>query len=499
MLNLFRQAFYGGVIAIAVTCLVNDKAIAQNETDVLRFSQQNPIGTVRTIGLCGAYGALGADLSSISGNPAGIGMYRRSDFGGNLGAFTCNTNSEFENVSTNATASSASIGSIGVALTTPSVNPDVPFVTFGFYHQKNAVYNKTTHLENGELPSSLLDVFLANAQGTDNDDLFTYAAYPETAGLAWHTFLIDTIGNSATSYIPTFITTDTVGVTYTVEESGNMRDNQFSIGFTGDEIISLGATITSTSIEFSQTYVHSERPSDMDTDLESWDYIGDLSIVGDGLNIKLGAIAHIDWLKLGVAWHSPTKYNLRDSYSYLIYSNWKDGETLEAETPNYQYEYTLKTPSKLILSSAVIIDKFAIISVDYETLDYSKGLLNHSESIINGYDFYEENLAVQDSYKRTHEARLGVEGRISNSFRLRAGAAYATSPYSDASGVQAQGNSTKISLGIEYRNGNKYVGTAWQKLWSSNDLYVLDPTYQGTAIDQNWSKSIIVIGGGFRF
>ena len=87
MLNLFRQSFYGGVIAIAVTCLVNDKAIAQNETDVLRFSQQIPIGTVRIIGLCGAYGALGADLSSISGNPAGIGMYRRSDFGGNLGAF----------------------------------------------------------------------------------------------------------------------------------------------------------------------------------------------------------------------------------------------------------------------------------------------------------------------------------------------------------------------------------------------------------------------------
>ena len=84
-------------MAIALVCLVSVESVAQNEADVLRFSQQNSIGTVRTIGLCGAFGALGADLSSMGINPAGMGMYRRSDFGANTGIYTAKTNSKFGN------------------------------------------------------------------------------------------------------------------------------------------------------------------------------------------------------------------------------------------------------------------------------------------------------------------------------------------------------------------------------------------------------------------
>ena len=309
MITLVIKALFRVIMAIALVCLVSVESVAQNEADVLRFSQQNSIGTVRTIGLCGAFGALGADLSSMGINPAGMGMYRRSDFGANTGIYTAKTNSKFGNSSTDASASSTSIGNFGVALTTPSVNPDIPFVTLGFYHQKSTVYDRTTNLENSELPNSLLGVFLDNAQGTDNYDLATHAAYPETAGLAWNTFLIDPNGNSTTSYIPTYNLADTVGFSYIVEESGSMNDNQFSIGLTQFEIFSLGATITSSKISFTQTYVHSETPTDPETELANWDYIGDLSIIGEGLNIKLGAILHLDWLKLGAAWHSPTKYS----------------------------------------------------------------------------------------------------------------------------------------------------------------------------------------------
>ena len=73
---------------------------AQNEEDVLRFSQLSHLGTVRTMGLCGAYGALGADLASASINPAGIGMYRRSDASISLGINMRSTDSEFGGKST---------------------------------------------------------------------------------------------------------------------------------------------------------------------------------------------------------------------------------------------------------------------------------------------------------------------------------------------------------------------------------------------------------------
>ncbi|MGB1123225.1 MAG: hypothetical protein ACPG08_06845, partial [Flavobacteriales bacterium] len=56
-------------------------ASAQNEIDILRYSYQEALGSTRTMAMGGAFGALGADLASLNGNPAGIGMYRRGDAG----------------------------------------------------------------------------------------------------------------------------------------------------------------------------------------------------------------------------------------------------------------------------------------------------------------------------------------------------------------------------------------------------------------------------------
>ena len=53
---------------------------AQTDLDALRYSQSSLAGTARYISMGGAFGALGADMSSISTNPAGLGIYRRSEF-----------------------------------------------------------------------------------------------------------------------------------------------------------------------------------------------------------------------------------------------------------------------------------------------------------------------------------------------------------------------------------------------------------------------------------
>src|SRR6185295_13459415 len=53
---------------------------AQNAIDALRYSQLAFGGTARGIGIAGATGALGADFTALSNNPAGIGLYRGSEF-----------------------------------------------------------------------------------------------------------------------------------------------------------------------------------------------------------------------------------------------------------------------------------------------------------------------------------------------------------------------------------------------------------------------------------
>lgn len=68
-----------GLITLLVYLFAN-LAYAQNEEDALRYSNVHLLGTARYMGLSGAYGAIGADFSTLSSNPAGIGLYRRSEF-----------------------------------------------------------------------------------------------------------------------------------------------------------------------------------------------------------------------------------------------------------------------------------------------------------------------------------------------------------------------------------------------------------------------------------
>ena len=60
---------------------------AQDTYESARFLGSDLNGTARYVGMGGALEALGADISTISTNPAGIGLYRKKDiavtFGGN--------------------------------------------------------------------------------------------------------------------------------------------------------------------------------------------------------------------------------------------------------------------------------------------------------------------------------------------------------------------------------------------------------------------------------
>ena len=60
--------------------LLSSSLYAQYAEDALRFSRSFQGGTARMMGMAGAQQALGADISSLVGNPAGLGFYRKNDF-----------------------------------------------------------------------------------------------------------------------------------------------------------------------------------------------------------------------------------------------------------------------------------------------------------------------------------------------------------------------------------------------------------------------------------
>ncbi|HSH66758.1 MAG TPA: hypothetical protein VLB84_13425, partial [Bacteroidia bacterium] len=50
---------------------------SQNDIDAMRYSQLTFGGTARFNSMAGSMGALGGDISTLSFNPAGIGIFRK--------------------------------------------------------------------------------------------------------------------------------------------------------------------------------------------------------------------------------------------------------------------------------------------------------------------------------------------------------------------------------------------------------------------------------------
>src|SRR5690554_7005584 len=63
------------IIKTVVLLLLYQVAFAQNEADVLRYSTTDVFGSARFEAMAGSFGGLGADISAIQINPAGMGRF----------------------------------------------------------------------------------------------------------------------------------------------------------------------------------------------------------------------------------------------------------------------------------------------------------------------------------------------------------------------------------------------------------------------------------------
>ncbi len=68
------------LITLFLATLIPTLAINQNAVDALRYSQLFTGGTARYMSMGGAFGALGGDFTTLSGNPGGLGIYKSSEF-----------------------------------------------------------------------------------------------------------------------------------------------------------------------------------------------------------------------------------------------------------------------------------------------------------------------------------------------------------------------------------------------------------------------------------
>ena len=91
---------------------------AQTIYDGVNLSAKDLNGTARFVGMGGAMGALGGDISTINTNPAGIGIYRSSEANATFGFSSYATGSDYQGNQLKSKATFGDLDNLGFVLST---------------------------------------------------------------------------------------------------------------------------------------------------------------------------------------------------------------------------------------------------------------------------------------------------------------------------------------------------------------------------------------------
>ncbi len=472
------------ILIIASFLLTATLLTAQNEVDALRLSQQFYQGTARSMAMGGAFGALGADFSTLSTNPAGIALYRSSEFSFSPGLFNRSVESTYNNSFADDSRMRFSLGNFGMVFTNeiPQINGKTS--PWKFYHYGIGM-NRTNHfgsrsaIEGENWEHSLIDIYLDRLDGVDpaniNQDNYPFDLYP-----AWYVYVLDTIrGSDGLLYYDSPIPAGGLLQSEVMSSYGSTNEWLFSAGANLNDRLYIGGTLGLPYTRFyrSTTFTEYNLVWEDVYDFDEWSYTELLETHGWGLNFKLGVIAWpVDWLRLGASIHTPTYYgNLMDVWQTSTEA-YIGPDYNKKDSPTGEYMYELSTPLRSTGSAAFIFGNLGLISADVEFVDYSKMRLR-----ANDYSFNNENNSIKNNFQSVVNLRFGTEWRFSN-FNFRGGYALYGSPY--AEGVN-DGALQNISFGVGYSESNFGLDLAWINgsmnqdyfLYSSNN-WITNPTQQ---------------------
>ena len=452
------------LVLLLVAGIVN----AQSYNDLgLLYSRSGISGTARSVGSASAYGSVGADLGSISINPAGLGLYRSTDISFTPGLFINKNKADFDGTTTVGNNTKVFINQFGIAFTKLIKHENrgnnfsfnavkLNAISFSINYQRESMYSKTVDWSSDNTQSSAMGYF-ANAVNKTGMPLNT-DNYPVEMVLAYQTYLLDSINGNGNFYS---------NVRAPIHQSGNILTKgatdhvDLALGGNLNDKFYFGAGIGFSVLTYMQDASFSESKTN-DTANHFMDYTFTSNLRNTGLGVvgKFGIIYRpASWIRLGLAYHTPTFYNITETYSGSTVANFDTatfGQTLEA----YPFKYKLKTPMKGIASTSFYFKEYGFLSVDYEFQNY--GAMRFSFPAAFGNATSQSNDFQKKYYAFGHVVRAGFEGSY-KVLRVRAGYAYSSTPYKKAYVTK---NYTEekhtVSAGLGYRGKHFYVDFAYQ-------------------------------------
>jgi len=470
----------------------------------LIFSQQNFGSTARSKAMGNAFGAVGGDFSSLSINPAGIGIYLRSEVTGTLNiAGINNTEATYQGQITDDKSNNFSLRNFGYVLATPVQGGGSGLVSFNFGIGFNKLNNFNQMMSVGKngSPHSRMDVFAQNTNGIPSSSLLDendpyHNGTPWESKLAWENYLINLVPNTTNnSYESILFANELVNENLTVSKEGYNNEYLASFGANFNHQLYLGATIGMQDLYYNESKSYAE-----DGEFGRFDYYSTARTRGFGYNFKFGIIYRpVPSLRLGAAVHTRTYFDFKETYSSTMNSDLKNvstdaNGTHNAETPVGDYQYKMDTPSRMIGSIAYQFGKRGMISFDYEYVDYSSIKLRNGN---DGYNFSTENTDMKTIYNSVSNLRFGAEIKPTDALSLRAGYELFGNPYKSFAYNSTQPNKdfsyNTINAGIGYRINNVSFDVSYS-LGTRTDYNFIYPSNDPVKYKMNNNEVVFTLG-----
>ena len=492
------KRIYLTVASLAFTSFV---AVAQETYENTKLIDNDLNGTARYVGMGGAMEALGADLSTIGTNPAGLGLFRKGKTDLSFGLVNQTGMNKFNSLS----KTNMSFDQIGVVFNlskTPNASINIGFN----YHKSrnfdqllnaantlnNASQNKLTYQKYRnnvyylhKLKDSQGNVVLKN-DGTPKlaSDNFSFNqvdylymnSLPQTTNL-----------DPADPTLKVFKPLAATGYLYNQENKGYIGEYDMNLSANLNDRVYLGLTMGIHDVhyksyaEYTENFLRNNIYNIRGLTLNDW-----REITGTGFDVKFGAIVRPmaeSPFRLGAYIHTPVWYDLTTS-NYTVLT---DGTA----RPNVgeTYDFRANTPWKFGLSAGTTLADRIALGATYEYAAYNAMQTRIKDG--GTYDWYygtyyesshndrAMNNHTEDALKGQHTLKLGAEARITDHFSLRAGYNYLSALYKDAAVKDGSLNSpgtyyASSTSYVNWKDTNRFTfGLGWN-VWRFN----IDLAYQ---------------------
>lgn len=446
--------------------------MGQNVSDAIRYSYFEYGGTARNVGVGNTMGSIGADLSAIVSNPAGLAMFRRSEYTVTPSLLSSNASSLLRSGRSNSpltdTRTAFNLHNFGVVFSTKPRSANWVNMNFGIAVNHLANFNRAFNFQ-GRSQGSISQRFQELANGGEGVSGF------ET-GLADEASSIYDFDPADGIYEVDYDLNPKANLSrgQTLFSRGSLSEVSFSFAGNYNDKFAFGISLGVPMASFSTEKIYTERDDSSAVGgavpyFRDLSYREQLTTDGTGVNAKIGIMVKPNQiLRLSAALHTPTVYALNDNYNYRLENNYyedrrEQGNFLGKEAIREgTFEYTQSTPWRIMLGAGLIVGKSGFLSAEVEQVDYGRNRF--------GYDEFPEaedeiNDDIRNQLRPVTNVRIGGE-LVFDALRLRAGYGILPSIFQND-----DSRSTVVSAGLGYRRDDYFLDLAYRRSTVTETYY----------------------------